>query len=94
MGQRIDLLRLLEPTVRPGNVPGVVRGPVAPFEFRSFESLLEEAQRQPAESASGDVQAGQSALIGSTAPPQQSMLQRLAGPGAVQNAALRDLLAR
>lgn len=91
MGQQIDLLRLLEPTVRPGNVPGVSRGPVAPFEFRSFESLLDEAQRQPAESASSEVQSVQSA---ETAPPQQSMLQRLAGPGAVQNAALRDLLAK
>lgn len=93
MGGQVDLLRLLEPTVRPGNTPAVSRAPIAPFEQRSFESLLDEAQRQPAESANRAAEPGN---VEAVQPPeavaQPSVLQRLTGPAAVENATLRQLL--
>ena len=45
MGTGVDLLKLLEPVVRPGGLPGP-KGAGAgsgPIETRSFESLLSEA---------------------------------------------------
>lgn len=41
-----ELLRLLEPAVRPGGVQGPARTPVVPFESRSFEALLADAARE------------------------------------------------
>ena len=46
MASGIDLLRLLEPAVRPDGLQGSRCAPKEPFESRSFESLLEEAQSQ------------------------------------------------
>jgi hypothetical protein len=40
----VNLLRLLEPAVRPGGLSGPSKAPTEPIEQRSFESLLEEAR--------------------------------------------------
>jgi hypothetical protein len=40
----VNLLRLLEPAVRPGGLSGASRAPAEPIEQRSFESLLDEAR--------------------------------------------------
>ena len=54
-----NLLRLLEPAVRPGNLPASAKPANTPIEQRSFESLLEEAQSlnvpSPAEPALADL---------------------------------------
>lgn len=44
MSNGVDLLRLLEPAVRPGGLAGGKALPTQPIESRSFESLLEEAK--------------------------------------------------
>ena len=44
MSTGVELLRLLEPTVRPGGLQGPKSAPTEPIESRSFESLLEEAK--------------------------------------------------
>lgn len=47
MSTGMELLRLLEPAVRPGGLQGPGIAPSEPIESRSFESLLEEAQSTP-----------------------------------------------
>jgi len=51
VSNQLDLLRMLEPTVRPdgvaGRAPGA-RAPQQPIEGRDFASLLQEAQHTPA----------------------------------------------
>ena len=44
MNTGVELLRMLEPAVRPGGLPGPQRTGQTPIETRSFESLLEEAR--------------------------------------------------
>lgn len=58
MSTGVDLLRLLEPAVRPGGLQGTSAVPVQPIEARSFDSILEEAKiateaRPATEAASG-----------------------------------------
>jgi len=56
--QGTDLLRMLEPAVRPGNVPASQAQVRQPIEGRSFESLLDEAQQmdgsEPADTNAGE----------------------------------------
>ena len=82
MGQESDLLRMLEPLVRPG--AGHLPGPKAarePFETRSFDSLLAEA-RGPDEGS------------GSAAKTLESgALEALARVDRIENASLRVLVA-
>jgi len=46
-----NLLQLLEPAVRPGNVPGPSRAPKLPVERQSFEQMLSDAATEPADDA-------------------------------------------
>jgi hypothetical protein len=89
MGQGVDLLRLLEPAVRPGGLPGVAKAPVPPIEERSFEALLEEARQDPA-SAEGQAPAADE----STAPsvPKAMPLAPLGQIDRIENRSLRDLI--
>ena len=90
MGREIDLLRMLEPAVRPGAVPGMAQ-PAAreqPIEERSFDSLLEEARSLNVSSAP-EPEAHTPAGTKKAGP-----LAELAGLDRIENAALRTLLTR
>ena len=45
MANEVELLRLLEPAVRPGGLPAPIQSEKTPLELRSFEALLEEARQ-------------------------------------------------
>jgi hypothetical protein len=47
LGTGVDLLKLLEPAVRPAGLAGPTAKPSTAIENRSFESMLDEAQAQP-----------------------------------------------
>ena len=82
------LLQMLEPTVRPGSsatIGGAQQGKPA-FENRSFDDLLNEAKVQKPETDT--TQAGQAK------PAQSDPLATLGGIGLVENAGLREVLAR
>ena len=93
MSKEVDLLRMLGPAVRPGQVGGAGgsgRRPVAPIEQISFDSVLEQARAMNgAEAAPGDAPAGQADTPG----PRASLLDRLAPLDRVANASLRVLMA-
>ena len=100
MGTGIDLLRMLEPLVRPGGV-GAPTGakPTVPIEARSFDSLLDEA-RQLAAAGDGAVPpqglAAGSPEAGAEPAAATRALTPLTGLGQVdriENGSLRDLLA-
>jgi len=78
-----DLLRLLEPAVRPatGGVSG--RSGRAPFESRSFEQLLAEASQSETEGGSEP---------GASAGTKRDPTSRLAEMGSIENAGVRALL--
>lgn len=80
------LLQMLEPTVRPGTsspVGGAQQGKPA-FENRSFDDLLTEAKV----SKTGETQAGEAK------PVQSDPLASLGGIGLIENAGLREVLAK
>ncbi len=81
MSTGVELLRLLEPAVRPGGLRGSVAAPAQPIESRSFDSILDEArsitQARPAAEAT-------SATEAKTADP----LKALARVDLIDNAAL------
>ncbi len=54
-----DLLRMLEPAVRPVGLPGPAVQPREPLESRSFESLLEEARATGSGDTAGAGTAGE-----------------------------------
>jgi hypothetical protein len=82
MTSSADLLRMLEPAVRPVSAPGAAsaRAGAAPLEQRSFESLLAAA------AAPGS--AGSAA-----AAPRATPLAPLAGIDHIENGSLRSLVA-
>lgn len=96
MADEAFLLRMLEPAVRPGGVPGPSQIRREPIESRSFEALLGEAtadeagaeQAQPPES--DDVESG---------PPRANpgvrggLMDQLAQVDRIQNSALRGIIA-
>ena len=79
-----NLLRLLEPAVRPGNAPAANRTARPPVEARDFDSLLAEAQEgqspEEAESASD-----------AKSPNRASPLDAL---GRIENASVAQLMGR
>lgn len=85
MGRESDLLRMLEPAVRPGGLTASPRPTSRPIEDKDFESLLAEAT------------AGRTAE--SQPPPQDQPargpdpLRSLAGTDRIENASLRQLVA-
>lgn len=95
MGKDIDLLRLLEPVVRPGNLPAPSRAAAAPVEEQSFAILLEGA-RERASTRAGSAQEAIAAPSNSheSAAPSFNPLAILAGPDRIENSALRSLLAQ
>lgn len=84
MGREVDLLRMLEPAVRPGNLPAPRHGATPPIEARSFESLLEEAQTVPRDEGHGPPPAKTSEI---------SLMTQLAQHHRVENPILRQMLA-
>ena len=83
MSNAIELLRMLEPAVRPGGIPGPARTGSEPIESRSFDSLLEEAK---AAATSGE------SLEKANTPPTADPLKSLAGVDLIDNAALLRLI--
>ena len=80
MSEGADLLRMLEPAVRPvGSGATAARPSQAPFEGKSFETLLQEVQT----AADSDDQAHA---------PRPHVIDSLAQIGAVENASLRNLI--
>ena len=58
MGTATDLLRMLEPAVRPAGIPGASRpAPSIPIESESFESLLDKAHAISAAEATPEAEA-------------------------------------
>ena len=87
MAQPADLLRLLEPAVRPvSQPPRPTPTAAAPFELQNFEDLLSEARfsLDPADPAPGEAPATER-------PPDP--LAALADLSRVENPALREMLA-
>lgn len=81
MSESGDLLRMLEPAVRPVGPAGAsaIRQSAAPFEGKSFETLLQEAQAGAEEPTS-------------PTSPRPNLLQPLSQIDAVENASLRSLI--
>ncbi len=103
------LLRMLEPAVRPTGLPtgGAVKPSAQPFESRSFESLLQDAQRPPVQATAQ--QDAATAPASPTDMPRQDasalspvaeatsrtqVLGPLSGLGTIENATLRQLMAQ
>ncbi len=90
MGNESELLRMLEPAVRPAGLPGPAKQPHTPIESRSFESLLDEAKQINAvqDQAADDTQ--------SAPPPQQTLrtglIAQLAQLDRIENGTLRGLI--
>ena len=80
----MDLLRMLEPTVRPTGAGPTSRrgGGVPPIEDRDFEQMLEDVQ------SAAEV-GGEEAKE----PPTADPLAPLTGPGTIECASLRTLIA-
>ena len=88
MGTGVDLLRMLEPVVRPCGLSGPTKAgsPKQPIEVRSFDSLLEEARAadEPRhDEASGSAQTG---------PAKANPLAELARMDRIENPSLRLLI--
>lgn len=97
-----DLLRMLEPPVRPGNL-APPRQPQLPLEQRDFESLLEEARRlglQVAQVLAMAAASDPSAVSQKSGDPQSSAaasagtrpLDPLAALDRIENPAVRQLV--
>jgi len=90
------LLRMLEPAVRPtGPAPAAAgKKPAQPFEHRSFESLLSQAQQagtDPVSQLPG--QDAQASIRVAEATTRTDTLGPLSGLGTVENATLRQIMA-
>ena len=106
MNVNADLLRLLEPTVRPSGAPGAQRGVDSakpPIEQRSFESLLDEARDLSLEDltallSEGDLESTPASAETSkpVSEPDQNttadLLKSLSGLDRIENASLRSLV--
>jgi len=97
MSDSAQLLRMLEPAVRPVDQRGAgkARPSAEPFESRSFQSLLGEAQRTHAEgnqAVPGQDASAEQAVAEAT--PKDTALGPLAGLGTIENATLRQLIAQ
>ncbi|MEX0776171.1 MAG: hypothetical protein WD042_10730 [Phycisphaeraceae bacterium] len=86
----VQLLRMLEPAVRPGGLPGPARTPSTLIEDRSFDSILDEvrAMNQPEQDTSG------SQAAASPGPEHKApgLVQLLGGVDRIENASLRTIV--
>jgi hypothetical protein len=104
-----DLLRMLEPAVRPVGLPPTGLREQAPFESRSFESFLEEARTINAQEQQGVIEAGAGVdAAGSIRLPQAGSVEasrndaskqpgwvrRLSGVDRIENGAMRELIGK
>ncbi len=89
-----ELLRLLEPAVRPGGLQGPSRTPVAPLESRSFDSLLAEAAKDGGASSGTN---GPDGLADNETKPHAasaaSHLASLSGVDRIENAGVLEAIA-
>lgn len=99
MSNSLDLLRMLEPVVRPG-APGASHGHAAgrlPIEQRSFDALLQEVQMDtapaPGLTQTHELSAEPGGIAGGAGKPEINLLSPLSDHDAIGNASLRDLLA-
>ena len=90
MANGVELLRRLEPAVRPDGLSAPRRPVAAPIEQRSFDSVLEEAQDM-----AGRMDAPGEARVepGDAGTERPSPLPPLGRLDRVENAALRELIA-
>jgi len=91
MGQGVDLLRLLEPAVRPGGLPGAAKAPTPPLEQRDFEALLAEARQDPGPAAAA-APAADDAAAAPAATPKAAPLAPLGQIDRIENRSLRALI--
>lgn len=104
MADSAALLRMLEPTVRPVQTPGPSKPPALPVEQRPFESLLAEAHQRDSTGAPSPADPGGSPgsptvpesadAAQAEASPSSRPLAPLHGLEQVENASLRQLMAR
>lgn len=95
MGREVDLLKMLEPIVRPDGVggakPTLRQGrDTEPIEKRSFESLLEQARQMN----EAEIEEDQKKTQGSDEKARQNQLGLLAGLDRIENGSLRQLMSR
>jgi len=89
MSNQVDLLRMLEPVVRPGHVSGSNRPVNTPIEQRDFESLLAEANgRKP----DGEEESSERVEVAGTRDEPDGPLRELRQVGLIENESLRQLL--
>jgi hypothetical protein len=81
LANEVDLLRRLEPAVRPGNLPAPMREAAQPFEARSFESILNEARAMNVDDVEAEMNAKPASGV-------------MAGLDRIENASLHELMAR
>jgi hypothetical protein len=103
VGNGADLLRMLEPAIRPTHAPAAgstSQAPKLPIENRSFESLLEEA-RQMNLTAEGGATGPESAATAATdaprspapaAPKTSDLLAPLRQVDRIENSSLRAVI--
>jgi hypothetical protein len=90
MGTSIDLLKMLEPSVRPAGAGGPSKAAgKPPLEAQSFESLLEAAQGLP----DGDEADSTAAGVTDAKPKKCNPLGSLGGMDRIENESLRQLIA-
>jgi len=91
VSQEVQLLRMLEPAVRPGGLPSSAHRITSPIESQSFDSLLAHAQQEKTQN--DDQEEGSDAS--STTPVKDlpnRVLGSLTGLDRVDNASLRELI--
>ncbi|MFP4145472.1 MAG: hypothetical protein ACLFV3_10050 [Phycisphaeraceae bacterium] len=86
MADAAELLRLLEPLVRPVDGGGSSRAPKLPVEQQSFDSLLAEASTPGQDAADGEAADAE--------PDRPDPLGPLARVDAIENESLRAIVAR
>lgn len=96
MSDSAQLLRMLEPAVRPVDVSrgGASRPGAEPFESRSFEALLGEARDGGGMDATGPRQDAAAGEKVAEATGKVDALGPLSGLGTIENATLRQLMAQ
>lgn len=88
-----DLLRLLMPAVSPVPTRDAPRPDAQPIESRSFESLLEEANRIDFERTADDTTGSAEPAEAGEKPRVDNTLAGLSGIDSIQNASLRQIIA-
>jgi len=86
-----DLLRMLEPVMRPDGLPGRSSAPTEPFESRSFDSILDEARRFD---LGGGEALTQTQTPSADQPRQVDMLSQLGQVDRIANPTLLQLIDR